>query len=141
MANKKSSLDEFPTNFKISLADRVRAASGLPPHLRRKRRIEDLEEATVQALAQLLEEAEMEFGPGEPALAAFRARAREVDLGLINDLIERHNRYYPVEANLPIDVRTGRLMMGGHPWQPMAALTHDDFIARVLGAVRKQEND
>jgi hypothetical protein len=133
MANKRTSLDEFPTNFKITLAERVRAASGLPAHLRRKRRIEDLEEATVQALAQLLDEAEMEFGTGSAeAVSAFRERASELDLRLLNDLIERHNRYYPVEANLPTDVKTGKLMMGTTPWEPMQEATVALFVERIL---------
>ncbi len=32
---------------------------------------------------------------------------------LLNELIDKHNRYYPIEANLPIDVRTGRLLDRG----------------------------
>ena len=41
------------------------------------------------------------------------------DLARLNDLIGRHNRYYPIEANLPIDVRTGRLLDRGAPWRPL----------------------
>jgi len=29
------------------------------------------------------------------------------DFGVINDLIDRHNRWYPIEARLPMDPRTG----------------------------------
>lgn len=132
MAHKITSLDDYPTSFKISLADRMRAAAGLPAHMRRKRRIEDLEEAIVAALSQIFDEAEAEFGVGSPqAEEAFGARARDLDLGLLNDLIDRHNRYYPIEANLPTDVTTGKLMLGSQPWAPDPMVTHDHFIARV----------
>ena len=132
MANKRTSLDDYPTNFKISLADRVRAAAGLPAHMRRKRRIEDLEAAIVLALSQILDEAEAEFGVGSTqAEEAFRARAHDLDLGLLNDLIDRHNRYYPIEANLPTDVTTGKLMVASQPWAPDPLVTHDHFIERV----------
>ncbi|MBI5535108.1 MAG: hypothetical protein HY898_20445 [Deltaproteobacteria bacterium] len=132
MANKRTSLDDYPTNFKVSLADRVRAAAGLPAHMRRKRRIEDLEGAMVLALKQVLDEAEAEFGVGsQEADEALRERAQELDLGLLNDLIERHNRYYPIEANLPTDVATGKLMVGSQPWAPEPLMTHDHFIERV----------
>ena len=132
MANKRTSLDDYPTNFKISLAERVRAAHGLPAHIRRKRRIEDLEAATVLALAQILEEAEAEFGKGSDAAQKVLAeQAKEVDLRLINDLIDRHNKYFPIEANLPIDVRTGGLLMLGEPWEPLAKVTHEQLIDQV----------
>jgi len=37
----------------------------------------------------------------------WRAAARRVPFDEVNDLIERHNRWYPVESNLPMDPRTG----------------------------------
>lgn len=132
MANKRTSLDDFPANFRISLEERVRAAHGLPAHIRRKRRIEDLEEATVLALAEILDEAEAELGKGsEAADRALVQGARDVDLSLLNDLIERHNRYYPIEANLPIDVKTGKLMLQGRRWEPLAKVTIEALIERV----------
>ena len=53
----------------------------------------------------------------EEALAAVREQVRDGaewaavvaawDFGDVNDLIDRHNRWYPVEARLPMDPRTG----------------------------------
>jgi hypothetical protein len=37
----------------------------------------------------------------------WRERARTYDFSEINDLIDRHNRWYPVESRLPMDPRTG----------------------------------
>jgi hypothetical protein len=37
----------------------------------------------------------------------WREAAAEARFDEINDLIERHNRWYPVEARLPMDPRTG----------------------------------
>ena len=39
--------------------------------------------------------------------AAWRALASTWDFGEVNELIERHNRWYPVESRLPMDPRTG----------------------------------
>ena len=39
--------------------------------------------------------------------SAWRALAERWDFGEVNDLIDRHNRWYPVEARLPMDPRTG----------------------------------
>ncbi len=38
---------------------------------------------------------------------AWLERARASDFYEINDLIDRHNRWYPVESRLPMDPRTG----------------------------------
>jgi len=53
------------------------------------------------------------------------------DLALLNDLIDRHNRYYPIEAQLPVDVRTRRLVERGAPWQPLPSVTAADLLARA----------
>jgi hypothetical protein len=39
--------------------------------------------------------------------AAWHELATTWDFGEVNDLIERHNRWFPVEARLPMDPRTG----------------------------------
>ena len=131
MDSKPLSVGSLPTNFKISLEARMRAAAGVPAFIRRKRRIEDLEKALLDALDEIFEAELTEHG-GDPS-AAFEALARhaaEMDLGLLNDLIDRHNRYYPIEANLPHDVQTGRIMLGGRPWEPLQPLTGEAFLAR-----------
>jgi hypothetical protein len=111
-----------PRNFTLSVEERLRAyAQGVPGYVRRRRRIEELEARLIQTLA---------LAPA-PAAAAASAEAL-ADLALLNDLIARHNRYYPIEANLPIDVRTGRLIeRGGSPWRPLPAVTAAELLART----------
>ncbi len=126
--DSKLSVGSLPVNFKITLEARVRAAAGIPAYMRRKRRIEDLEEALRQALAEVYQQALEELGDEASARGVMEERAKEMDLGLLNDLIDRHNRYYPIEANLPTDVKTGRMMVLGKPWEPLALLTWRDFV-------------
>lgn len=126
--DSKLSVGSLPVNFKITLEARVRAAAGIPAYMRRKRRIEDLEEALRQALAEVYQQALEELGDEVSARGVMEERAKEMDLGLLNDLIDRHNRYYPIEANLPTDVKTGRMMVLGKPWEPLALLTWRDFV-------------
>jgi hypothetical protein len=108
-------------NFKLAVDERLKAyAQGVPGHIRRRRRIEDLEARLVAELA------------GAEAPAATMAETKTIaDLALLNDLIARHNRYYPIEANLPIEVRTGRLLERGRPWRPLPAVTTTDLLART----------
>jgi hypothetical protein len=106
-------------NFKLSVEERLRAyIQGVPSHIRRRRRIEDLE---ARLLGRLVE------APSLAEEAASSAVAGE--LAQLNDLIERHNRYYPIEANLPLDLRTGRLVERGAPWRPLPRLD----VATLLG--------
>jgi hypothetical protein len=108
-------------NFKISADERLRAyTQGVPGHIRRRRRIEDLEARLVAALAA-----------AEAPAVAIAAVETAADLALLNDLIARHNRYYPIEANLPIEVRTGRLLERGVPWRPLAVVTAADLLTRA----------
>jgi hypothetical protein len=111
-----------PRNFTLSIEERLRAyAQGAPGYMRRRRRIEDLEARLIQRLAAA-------------AGAVEAAASAEVvaDIASLNDLIARHNRYYPIEANLPIDVRTGRLIeRGGAPWRPLPAVSAADLLARA----------
>lgn len=96
---------------KLTAEERLRGyAQGPPAYIRRRKAIEDLQ-------AQL----------------ALRAAAGETfapELVKLNQLIDRHNRYYPIEANLPIDPRTGRLLERGRPWLPLAPVTARELFGR-----------
>ena len=109
-----------PRNFTLSLEQRLQAyAQGAPSYMRRRRRIEDLEERLLGQLATA-------EAPAETAASVeFTA-----ELAQLNDLIDRHNRYYPIEARLPIDVRTKRLLERGVPWRPLPSVTVADLIGR-----------
>jgi hypothetical protein len=100
----------------VTSEDRVRGIlRGLPAYVRRRRRIEDLEAELTLALERL--------DRGEAVdLDELRARI-DARLALLHRLVDLHNRYYPVEANLPTDVRTGRFLEAGKPWAPMVAAT------------------
>ncbi|HEX3246832.1 MAG TPA: hypothetical protein VHX16_15620 [Chloroflexota bacterium] len=49
---------------------------------------------------------------------AWREQLDELELDVVNELIRRHNRYFPVEANLPMSPRTGDYVAwGGRDWR------------------------
>ena len=79
--------------------DRYLASLGGPlPFMRRLRQLDD----EIDALTRRLAEAYAD----RTDAAAWRRLAERWDFGEVNDLIERHNRYYPIEARLPMDPRT-----------------------------------
>jgi len=81
-------------------ADRYLASLGGPlPYMQRLRRIDEEIEAHATRLAQVY--AEHGTDPER-----WRRIAERWDFGDVNDLIDRHNRYYPIEARLAMDPRT-----------------------------------
>jgi len=116
-----------PRNFTLSIEDRLRAyAQGAPGYIRRRKRIDDLEDRLCAKVA----------AASDPR-ALVATEDFLTDLALLNDLIERHNRYYPIEANLPVDVRTGRLLERGTPWRPLPSLSPQDLLARQADRARR----
>jgi hypothetical protein len=129
-----------PTNFSITSADRIRAVTaGAPAFLRRLREIEDLVVAIVRALAQRRRQA---IAAGLDPEAHARARAPVRAIARLEDLVSRHNRFYPIEANLPIDARTGALReRHGELWRPMHCPSLDDLLRMSAQGVDAPSNE
>ena len=105
-------------NFTLTTAERVSAiVTGLPAWARRRKFIEELY-ASIPELHH-----------------AGRLREATKQLDELCHLIDTHNTYYPMEANLPLDQETSRLMEGGTPWKPMPRPT----LESVLAAAEPQE--
>ena len=94
-------------NFRPSVENYVASLGGPLPYMTRLREIEAHTAAHEQALAQAWRELAAACA-GDPA--AFARRWHRLAAGwsfdVVNDLIDRHNRYFPIEARLPMDVRT-----------------------------------
>jgi hypothetical protein len=81
------------------------------PYMRRLRRIEQEIDDHLARLAAAYEEHR-----GDPA--GWRRVAEAWDFGAVNELIERHNRWFPAEARLPMDPRTRDYVhVGGRPYR------------------------
>jgi len=101
-------------NFTMTTSERVNAiVTGLPAWARRLKRIEDLGPLIVEAHR------------------AGRALDAKKKLKELVELVAAHNAYYPIEANLPLDPETSRLMDNGEPWRPMPRPTLDSLIATL----------
>lgn len=96
-------------NFRAE-ADTYLASLGGPlPYMQRLRHIDDLVQQHLARLGEAYAETE--------DAAAWRRVAERWDFGEVNDLIERHNRWYPIEARLPMDPRTrDYVRVGGRPY-------------------------
>ena len=87
-------------NFRSDAGAYLASLGGPLPYMARLREIDAL---TIQHEQQLAGAYETLGGEAE----AWEALARRWDFGEVNELIERHNRWYPAESRLPMDPRTG----------------------------------
>jgi hypothetical protein len=95
----------------------VASLGGPLPYMQRARRIDEETAAHLEAL-----EAAYEEHGADPA--RWRRLAEAWDFGETNELIEKHNRWYPIEARLPMDPRTRDFVkVGGRSYrrQPLDA--------------------
>ena len=94
----------------------LRAVGGPLPYMRRLRLIENEIRAHEQALGERRAELARTLPPGA-FTEAWRAVAAAWDFTDVNRLIDQHNRWYPIEAQLPMDPRTGDYsLVGGRPY-------------------------
>jgi hypothetical protein len=98
-------------NFTADPESYLSSLIGPPAHMRRLRQIEQEEAEHVERLAEAYKQ---HLGNG----VDWRAVAEAWDFGSINELIDKHNRWYPVEACLPMDPRTrDYVKVGGRPYR------------------------
>jgi len=87
-------------NFRPDASSYLASLGGPLPYMARLREIDAL---TIEHEHQLT--AAYEALGRDPE--AWAAAARGWDFGEVNELIDRHNRWYPVESRLAMDPRTG----------------------------------
>ncbi len=107
-------------NFRADPASYIASLGGPLPYMLRLRAIHDETRAHEARLAEAWEELARECGHDRDRFERhWRAVVEAWDFGAVNDLIERHNRFYPAEARLPMDPRTGdyRLIDGKPYWK------------------------
>lgn len=86
-------------NFRQEADSYLASLGGPLPYMQRLRAIEAETARQLELLAAAYEEHR-----GEPA--AWRRVAERWDFTDVNELIDKHNRWYPLEARLPMDPRT-----------------------------------
>ena len=96
-------------NFTPHAGSYLVSLGGPLPYMVRLREIEALVARHQQELAELYATSDR---------ATWRAVAESWSFDEVNDLIDRHNRWYPMEARLPMDPHTGDfVLVNGEPYR------------------------
>jgi len=137
-----SSSADPPRNFTLRVDERLRAlVIGAPAYATRKKHIEDLERRFVMSLVALHDALVARTKASEDKLdddaiaRALADKAAAIDLRKMNSLIASHNRYYPIEANLPMDMRTGEYLVCGRRWMPEEPWTAAHLLERARAVI------
>jgi hypothetical protein len=95
-------------NFRTSAEAYLAATGGPLPYMLRLHEIE-LQVAEHEVALELAWREAADESEGDAAAFArrWRATAESWSFGEVNDLVERHNRWYPVESRLPMDPARG----------------------------------
>jgi hypothetical protein len=106
-------------NFRPDAASYIASLGGPRPYMTRLREIHDLTEAHERRLAEEWARLGAECSSDEVAFARrWRELAERWNFYEVNDLIDRHNRWYPLESQLPMDPRTGDFVkVDGKPYR------------------------
>ncbi len=98
-------------NFRAEPDSYLASLGGPLPYMRRLRTIEEETDAHVVRLAEAYE-----GHRHDPA--GWRRVAETWDFGDVNELIDKHNRWYPAEARLPMDPRSRDFVkIAGRPYR------------------------
>jgi hypothetical protein len=98
-------------NFRPEADTYVASLGGPRPYMQRLRQIEHETDRHLEQLA----EAYAESGGDS---AEWRRIAERWDFEDVNELIDKHNRWYPLEARLPMDPRSRDFVkVGGRPYR------------------------
>lgn len=93
-------------NFRPGADGYLTSLGGPLPYMVRLREIEGMTEAHETALREELARLADEVEPDQLA-DAWRVVAESWSFDEVNELIERHNRWFPAESRLPMDPRRG----------------------------------
>ena len=105
-------------NFSPSVEGYALSVAGPPAYAQRLRQIEDEIADHVVRLQTAWEELCREVETAAERERRWRELARRWSFHAVNDLIERHNRWYPVEARLAMSPRTGDFVpVGGRSYR------------------------
>ena len=129
-------------NFRPDAEGYMASLGGPLPYMLRLREIEALTAAHEQALAIARERLAADV-PAERLSEAWRELVESWSFDEVNDLIARHNRWYPVESRLPMDPkRRDYALVNGRDYRrrPLdAAWALGGFSIELLGGPQARD--
>jgi hypothetical protein len=124
-------------NFRPDVASYFASLSGPRPYMERLREIERATEDHERRLLEARDALAAECGHDTARFARrWRRIAERWPFDDVNELIERHNRFFPVESRLPMDPRTGDFVLLDGKHYARRPLDADWILARFPAELR-----
>lgn len=103
---------------RVRSVESVLRGDAIPRYIRRAAEIERGVREAEAALGEAWRALRDELGAGREFGARWRAVAEAWDFGELNTLVEQHNAWYPIERDLPIDLKTrDYVLVNGHDYR------------------------
>jgi hypothetical protein len=135
---KGNPLEQRLRNFRPGADSAIRALGGPTVWMRRLRTIENEIERHEAELEERWLELAAESDDAETFARRWNETARQWSFAQVNELIDRHNRYFPAEARLPMDPKTRDFVrINGRPYrrEPLGPAWVLERFPADLGAV------
>jgi hypothetical protein len=117
-------------NFRPAVDSYIASLGGPLPYMQRLREIELRLERHERELGLAWDALRAACGDNGTFARRWRAIAASWRFEEVNDLIERHNRFYPTESRLPMDPRTGDFVLVNGKRYDRRPLDADWVLAR-----------
>ena len=105
-------------NFSTSVDGYARSVAGPPAYVQRLRQIEEEIDDHLARLEAAWDDVCREVPAADERERRWRELVSRWSFHAVNELIDRHNRWYPVEARLAMSPRTGDFVpVGGRPYR------------------------
>jgi hypothetical protein len=98
-------------NFRPAADSYIASLGGPLPYMQRLREIEARLERHQEQLQSAWDDLHAQSGNDPTFALRWRELADRWRFDEVNDLIDRHNRYFPTESRLPMDPRTGDFVL------------------------------
>jgi hypothetical protein len=124
-------------NFRPGVDNYVASLGGPLPYMQRLRELERATERHEARLAEARDELAAAYPEPTEFARRWRVAAERWAFDDVNDLIERHNRYFPIESRLPMDPRTGDFVLLAGERYERRPLNADWILERFPADLRR----
>lgn len=115
---KGKPLNIVSVNFTVPLENKIMAYAGIPEYIQRAKLVDEKILKIRSDLRMKYDKLERKFGKNYVKFnKAWENILKFYNFQEVNELIEKHNLYYPIEANLSMDFESGEYMLGSNTWE------------------------
>ncbi len=121
---KGKPLNIVSANFTVSLENKIMACAGIPEYIQRAKLVEEKITKIKADLKIRYDKLEKKLGNNHARFnKSWESILKSYNFQEVNELIEKHNMFYPLEANLRMDFDSSEYLLGSNIWEKTPLLS------------------